>query len=227
MKYIFIVLAVIILQFIQLNLFAQGIVEIYGVVKDESTGNPIENCLIETNIEGVSKVLTDVNGKYRFYLRTNSDFILTATKNGYEPYSRHFNNDAVIQADLLLKPITRATVSIVMTDFQSGRYIKGRLLGTDTGEYSRLKLLVYVLTNKWYIHPYASNTEGKGYAKIKSDGTWLIETVWRLNQAFKVAFLIVDKNYTPPSIIDGDSGQDLLDKIQPIYQSIIEAPEGI
>ena len=33
-----------------------------------------------------------------------------------------------------------------------------------------LKILVYVLTNEWYIHPWTTPEPGRGYATIDQDG---------------------------------------------------------
>lgn len=159
-----------------------------------------------------------------------STITLKVSKEGYKPYSRTLQPKRLLEVDVRLEPVKEAEVSIVMTAFRSGRYIKGQVSGLKKDEHSRYKLLVYVLTNKWYIHPYAENREGRGYASIKSDGSWTIQTVWRGYQAFKVAFLIVDKDYYPPPVIDiseGEADQSLLKKTNPHYYSIQKAPEGI
>ncbi len=206
------------------------ITEIKGVITDESKGIPVENAIIEAVEGGVSRMLSDARGQYRFFLINAPTITLEISKEGYKPYSRTLEPRRFLEVDVRLEPVKEAEVSILMTKFRSGSYIKGKVSGLKEGEHGRYKLLVYVLTNKWYIHPYAENREGKGYASIKSDGSWTIQTVWRGYQAFKVAFLIVDKDYYPPSVVEiseGEADQSLLEKVHPHCYNIQKAPEGI
>lgn len=82
------------------------------------------------------------------------------------------------------------------------RFIKGRVSGIDASHYDQYKIVVYVLTDKWYIHPYATGGEGKSFAKIAQDGTWKILTVRREFGAYEVAALIVKKDYKPPVTVE-------------------------
>lgn len=65
-----------------------------------------------------------------------------------------------------------------------------------------LKVIVYVKTDRWYIHPYAGQGEGLSWASISSSGEWRIETVKRKFVASEVAALLVDKAYTEPHHTD-------------------------
>lgn len=83
------------------------------------------------------------------------------------------------------------------------QYIKGHVYGIGASQCNQYKVVVYVRTDKWYIHPYATGGEGRSYATIESDGkdggTWRILTVRREFGAYEVAALIVKKDYKPPA----------------------------
>ena len=108
----------------------------------------------------------------------------------------------------LISPISaqereQETAGIAIIDIKPDDVIEGKVSGLNPGQYERLKVLVYVNTDKWYIHPYQAGGEGKSYAKINQDGTWKIKTVKREFPADKVAVLVVDKDYRPPAeVID-------------------------
>jgi hypothetical protein len=71
--------------------------------------------------------------------------------------------------------------------------------GFDKGTETNLKVIVYVHTDIWYIHPFAGGGEGDSWAAVKSDGTWSIPTVKRRFSADKVAALVVPKKFDPPA----------------------------
>ncbi|HHT9126537.1 MAG TPA: hypothetical protein ACFYD6_12065 [Candidatus Brocadiia bacterium] len=100
------------------------------------------------------------------------------------------------------KSTAEATVGISIDKIVENQYIQGRVFGMDASKYSQYKVIVYVLTDKWYIHPYAIGGEGKSYASIDSNGTWSIPTLKREFGAYKVAALIVEKNYKPSTMLN-------------------------
>lgn len=71
-------------------------------------------------------------------------------------------------------------------------FIKGKVTNIDNPE--KYKILIYVHTDKWYIHPFAGQDEGKSWAAIKKDGSWSIQTVKRDFNANKIAALVVDSS---------------------------------
>lgn len=93
----------------------------------------------------------------------------------------------------------QGTATITIIDIKSDDVIEGKVSGLNPSQYERLKVLVYVHTDKWYIHPYKAGGEGKSYAKINQDGTWKIKTVRREFPADNVAVFVVDKDYKPPA----------------------------
>jgi hypothetical protein len=89
--------------------------------------------------------------------------------------------------------------AISIDEIIKNRFIRGQVFGIDPSQYEQLKVIVYVYTDKWYIHPYASGGEGKSYAKIREDGSWKIGTVKREFPADQVAALVVNKDYPAPT----------------------------
>ncbi len=90
---------------------------------------------------------------------------------------------------------------IEILDIEPNQYITGKVEGLDQEQYSQFKILVYVKTDKWYIHPYDRGGEGMTYASINSDGFWKIKTVKRTFEAdFVVAALVRNDYHSPPTV---------------------------
>lgn len=127
-------------------------------------------------------------------------------------------------------PAPVSETRLTMSAFQSNNYIEGKVEGIPAEEYEKYQILVYVLTDKWYLHPWAKNKEGMGFSTIQGDGTWRISTVWRGHQAYRVAFLLTERTLEPPSVIpveQGDRNKPLLAAIPAKAHLIIKAPGGI
>jgi hypothetical protein len=90
-------------------------------------------------------------------------------------------------------------MSISITGIVSNQQIVGVISGLGSQEHQNYKVIVYVHTDQWYIHPYAGQDEGKSWAPIQKNGHWQIETVKRDFNADKVAALLVKRNYPPPT----------------------------
>ncbi len=76
--------------------------------------------------------------------------------------------------------------------------IQGRVSGLE-GSLRAYKIVVYVHTDRWYIHPYAGQGEGDSWAAVKKGGTWEITTVKRRFSADKIAVLVVNAGAKVPS----------------------------
>lgn len=206
----------------------QGIVMIItGNVEDVVTGSPIAGATISADID-VSPVQTDQNGNFKFIIMLSNPIEIKVSKQGYNTFEKILIPQERTNLAVRLHPQT-SQIKIIMTNFQSNSYISGQVKGLSPTERENYKVLVYVLTNKWYIHPWAENIEERGFASIRDDGTWRIATVWRGYQAYCVAFLLTNRSTIPPPSVEvtSDSQQDLLSKIHPIAHLIIEAPKGI
>ncbi len=119
--------------------------------------------------------------------------------------------------------------AIVLEDFESGSHIAGRVDGFTPEECADLKVVVYVLTNSWYIHPWDSAEEGKGYAAVAEDGSWRISTEWRGHQARRLAILLVKRSSMVPSRVRplGNADRRLLTRVDHLTALIVQAPDGI
>lgn len=119
--------------------------------------------------------------------------------------------------------------AIVLEELESGSHISGRVDGFTPEKYAGLAIVVYVLTNSWYIHPWDSARAGKGYAAVGVDGSWRIPTEWRGHQARRLAILLVEKSSAVPSRVSpiGNADRRLLSRVDHLTALIVEAPEGI
>lgn len=87
----------------------------------------------------------------------------------------------------------RTTISI--DNIVPDQSIGGRVSGLPQGSQGKYKVVVYVRTDQWYVHPYAGQGEGASWAPVQSDGSWEIGTVKRRFKSSKVAALVVRKDY--------------------------------
>lgn len=210
--------------------FAQEFVIVSGYVYDSASDVPLEGVqVIVEEAEDVPSSLTSKSGKYTLVIPGRTEARITFSKDGYESLTTLLKlSEPTVKHDVKLE-IMR--ISIEMSKFRSGSYIEGKINGLDAADYKNHKVLVYVLTDKWYIHPYAENRAGKGFAKIGNQGNWRIETVWRGYQAYKIAFLLVSKEFYPPPTVELTSGKapevTLLNAIESKADKIIPAPDGI
>lgn len=93
-------------------------------------------------------------------------------------------------------------ISITIDKIITNERIAGRISGLSTADYPNYKVIVYVHTDRWYIHPYAGQGEGMSWASIQENGTWQIQTVQREFKAVRVAALLVQQNYPEPSVVE-------------------------
>ncbi|MBI4690820.1 MAG: hypothetical protein HY754_11250 [Nitrospirae bacterium] len=107
----------------------------------------------------------------------------------------------LIQFTFLTSAFSQTEPSITILKIESDNFIKGKVEGLRPEEYANYKVIVYVKTDKWYIHPYERGGAGRSYANINQDGTWTIGTVKREFPADYVAALLVRSDYTPPSTV--------------------------
>ena len=89
-----------------------------------------------------------------------------------------------------------ATVSV--EEIVKNSHIKGQVKGLSPSVYEKFKVVFYVKTNRWYVHPYTwyeGQEEGFSYSNIKEDGSFWVRTVRRDVAAKKLAVVVVPKNY--------------------------------
>lgn len=89
--------------------------------------------------------------------------------------------------------------SIKIDKITSDQQITGFVTGVTPEKAGQFKVVVYVHTDQWYIHPYANGGDGKSWASVTPTGTWRIETVAREFPADKMAALLIDRDFEAPS----------------------------
>ena len=224
------------LTFILFGLFAwmgsaasQNVTTVSGRVTD-AEGTPLSGVTIEVEKADLS-TNTRKDGSYKIIIANLTEARLKFTLKDYEPVTKSVKLiDKQMQLDMQLKS---TVVKIQMTTFRSRAYIRGKVTGMPKENFAMYKLVAYVLTDQWYIHPWADNAPGRGFALIDTLGNWELQTVWREFQASQLAFILVPlKQYVPPTV-------PLADRYAPPETPlltalkcgdrylIIEAPQGI
>jgi hypothetical protein len=80
----------------------------------------------------------------------------------------------------------------------ANQHIAGHVSGLPLEAYKKFKVVFYVKTNVWYVHPYAyyqGQEEGYSYANLKSDGTFRIQTLRRAVPAKELAVVLVPQPF--------------------------------
>jgi hypothetical protein len=88
--------------------------------------------------------------------------------------------------------------SIAIDSIQPDVRITGHVTGFSPEQLRDKKVVVYVLTDQWYVHPFADGGDGKSWAAIKDDGSWKIGTVKRDFTAKRIAAVVVPSAYDAP-----------------------------
>lgn len=92
---------------------------------------------------------------------------------------------------------------IEIDDIEANDAIYGHVIGLSEDQRDQYKVVVYVHTDQWYIHPYAGQGEGKSWATVAADDSWIMPTVRREFTADSVAALLVDREMREPSRVSG------------------------
>ena len=120
----------------------------------------------------------------------------------------------ILQNSILLTASAQETEpAITIINIVSNKVITGKVSGLKPGQHEDLKVIVYVHTDKWYIHPYVGGGPGKSYAKIEKNGSWQIKTEKREFPADQVAALVVDMDYKPASPVSDIWGIPVIARI--------------
>lgn len=78
------------------------------------------------------------------------------------------------------------------------QFIKGHVVGMPTEALDEFKVVFYVKTNAWYIHPYQyypNQDEGYSYSNLNSNGEFKVKTVLRDVPAKELAAVLVPKSF--------------------------------
>ncbi len=90
---------------------------------------------------------------------------------------------------------------IRVDEIQQNQTITGHVTGLSPQTYSDYKVIIYIQTDRWYIHPYAGQGGGLSWAAIGPAGRWRIKTVARKYKAQGMAVLLVKRNLPERSTV--------------------------
>jgi len=213
---------------------APTIVEVVGKVTDPS-GNPVAKATVEALETNVSAVLTDASGGYRFYLvGQQKPFRVKISKDGYiEQSSDLISPQPSVKHEIVLQPRNiPPKLTVTMGSFTANKSMSGKVEGLHPGEEAKYKVFVYVLSDKWYLHPEVSDEAGMGFAVIAADGSWTIRTVKHSDSSpIKLALLVVPIDCEPKPTVEvrHDDAEGSLKSAFPdiVASDFRKAPKGL
>ena len=85
-----------------------------------------------------------------------------------------------------------ATTEVSVDEIVKNDHISGHVTGLPTDALEKFKVIFYVKTNRWYIHPYQNETEGYSYSSLNEKGEFRIKTILR-TPSNKLAAVLVPK----------------------------------
>lgn len=91
-------------------------------------------------------------------------------------------------------PTAADDTKVTIDSITENNSIVGTVRGLTQAGLAGHVVVVYVKTNHWYIHPYASGGDGKSFATLDKSGKWTIETVRRTHAASEIAALVVKRD---------------------------------
>lgn len=200
-------LLILIITILSQPALAIDFVKLAGSISDRDSDITISDALVE--IIGTSyNTRTDSKGYFQIIFESNNNLKFRITKDGYEKYEKQLNSKSSNLNNLDIRLMKTQIPTIKILSVLKNQFITGEVGRINPNDYDEYKVLIYVRTDRWYIHPLATPVEGKGFAKIQQNGKWKIKTIWREHIAYEVAALLVRKEYmpyTPLSRIEFDS----------------------
>ncbi|MBK8506048.1 MAG: hypothetical protein IPL46_29945 [Saprospiraceae bacterium] len=188
-----------------LTLYAQEIEKIWGVGTDFDSKVTISNAEVE--IVGMRLTAkTDDRGNFSIYAENpTSKVTIKIYKENYEPFEVEITLPLKVPYDVRLKKVNKPTVIITQLDF--GREISGQISGLTTEMEGKYKIVVFVFTNTYWIHPLANSK-----FVVKTNGTWRMQSIWHPDSPCptRVLAMLVDIDYTPQSPAPDPVGNDVV-----------------
>jgi hypothetical protein len=90
------------------------------------------------------------------------------------------------------------TTEVVVDEIIKNDVIRGHIQGMSPASYNKFKVVFYVKTDKWYVHPFTftpRQEEGYSYSNLDANGNFKIRTVLREVASQKMAVVLVPKSY--------------------------------
>lgn len=90
------------------------------------------------------------------------------------------------------------TATVNVEEIVRDSHIKGTVKGLPTAALDKFKVVFYVKTNRWYVHPYTytrGQEEGYSYSNLNANGEFRVKTIRRTVPAKEMAVVVVPKSY--------------------------------
>jgi hypothetical protein len=90
------------------------------------------------------------------------------------------------------------TTEVVVDQIIKNDVIRGHINGLSPAAYNKFKVVFYVKTNRWYVHPYTftpGQEEGYSYSNLDANGNFKIKTIRREVASQKMAVVLVPQSY--------------------------------
>jgi hypothetical protein len=90
------------------------------------------------------------------------------------------------------------TTEVVVDEIVRNSHIKGHIQGLPPEAYDKFKVVFYVKTNRWYVHPYTytyGQESGYSFSNIDRNGNFWVRTVRRDVPAHKMVAVLVPNSY--------------------------------
>ncbi len=87
------------------------------------------------------------------------------------------------------------STEVVIDSIVANDKITGHVKGLPQDSYKDFKMVFYVQTNRWYVHPFENSDEGSTFANLNHNGTFSIQTVRRQVPSKKLVAVLVPKSY--------------------------------
>ncbi len=87
---------------------------------------------------------------------------------------------------------------VTVEEIVKDSHIKGRVTGLPTDAYEKFKVIFYVKTNRWYVHPYThyeGQEEGYSYSNLNENGEFRVRTVLRKVPSKELVAAVVPKSH--------------------------------
>lgn len=87
---------------------------------------------------------------------------------------------------------------VTIDSIVANEHIKGHITGLPTEALEKFKVVFYVKTNRWYIHPYAyyeGQEEGYSYSNLGANGEFSVKTIKRAVPSKELAAVLVPKQF--------------------------------
>lgn len=87
---------------------------------------------------------------------------------------------------------------VTVDEIVKNSHIKGHVTGLPTESFDQFKVVFYVKTNRWYVHPftyYEGQEEGYSYSNLNNNGEFWVKTVKRDVPSKELAAVVVPRSF--------------------------------